>query len=86
MFDFRKNKETVVAVERNSSSLSAEIDQLTSSFTKLIDNLKTKSEEARSLREAKEQKIKAMQEECTNLSSIETRADTLAEKISNIFN
>ena len=86
MFGFRKNQETVVVVDRNSTNLSAEIDLLTSSFTSLIDKLKTKSEEARTLREAKEQEIKTMQMECDNLSSVETRANTLAEKISNIFN
>ena len=86
MWGTRKNKETVVANVRNAANLSSEIDNLTESFTTLIDKLKTKSEEARTLREAKEQEIKAMQTECDNLSSVETRANTLADKISNIFN
>ena len=82
----RKNKETVVATATTAAGLTAEIDNLTESFTTLIAKLRKKSDEAKALREAKEEKIKAMQTECENLSGVESRATGLADKISNIFN
>lgn len=86
MWGTRKNKETVVANVRNAANLSSEIDNLTESFTTLIEKLRTKAKEAKTLREAKEESIKAMQVECEDLSGVESRADNLADKIANIFN
>lgn len=88
MFGNKKTKKEVVPVVKkvNAADLDGEVNSIIEKFTKTIDNLRKKSQEANALKETKEAEIKALQTECSDLEAVSTRATTIADKISNIFN
>lgn len=75
-----KNKQPKTA-----GSISASIDQLTQTFTTVINGLNNTAQEADSIKTATEEKIRTMQIECDALQAASDRAKTLASKISDIF-
>ena len=75
-----KNKQPKTA-----SSISAGIDQLTQTFTTIVNSLNSTAQEADAIKTATEEKIKTMQIECDALQAASDRAKTLASKISDIF-
>lgn len=77
-------KETVVT-KATAETLGLEIDNLTKTFTTMATKLTAKANEARTIREAKEAEIAALQTECSNLEAVGNRAATMAEKITNLF-
>lgn len=78
-------KETVVR-KASAETLGLEIDNLTKTFTTMATKLTAKANEARTIREAKEAEIAALQTECSNLEAVGNRAATMAEKITSLFN
>ena len=88
MFGNKKTKKEVAPVVKkvNAADLDGEVNSIIEKFTKTIDNLRKKSQEANALKETKEAEIKALQTECSDLEAVSTRAITIADKISNIFN
>jgi hypothetical protein len=75
-----KNKQPKTA-----SSISASIDQLTQTFTTVINGLNHTAQEADAIKTATEEQIRTMQIECDALQAASDRAKTLASKISDIF-
>lgn len=85
---FTKTKKTAketVATKATAETLGLEIDNLTKTFTTMATKLTAKANEARTIREAKEAEIAALQTECSNLEAVGNRAATMAEKITNLF-
>lgn len=80
----KTTKETVVT-KATAETLGLEIDNLTKTFTTMATKLTAKANEARTIREAKEAEIAALQTECSNLEAVGNRAATMAEKITNLF-
>ena len=86
MLGFSKKtvKESSV-VTTSANTLSKEIDNLVSSFTKMISDLKAKAGVADAAKSKKQEEIAILQTECSNLEAVSNRANALAERISNIF-
>jgi hypothetical protein len=84
------SKKTVVAetkvVKVNAETIGLEIDKLTKSFTTIVTKLNTQAQAAKELKAAKEAEIAALQNECTNLEAVGTRAANIADKIAGLFN
>lgn len=78
-------KETVKEPVITAETIGLEIDNLTKTFTTMATKLIAKANEARTIREAKEAEIAALQTECSNLEAVGNRAATMAEKITNLF-
>lgn len=78
-------KETVVT-KATAETLGLEIDNLTKTFTTMATKLTAKANEARTIREAKEAEIAALQTECANLEAVSNRATNIADKIASLFN
>lgn len=68
------------------AQLSTEIDGITKAFTTMVDSLNQKAQEANDIKNAKEEEINILQQECENLKSVSDKALNLASKIANIFN
>ena len=73
-------------VKVSADSIGLEIDKLTKSFTTIVTKLNTQAQTARELKAAKEAEIAALQNECTNLEAVGTRAANIADKIAGPFN
>ena len=73
-------------VKVSADSIGLEIDKLTKSFTTIVTKLNTQAQTARELKAAKEAEIAALQNECTNLEAVGTRAANIADKIAGLFN
>lgn len=82
---FTKTKKTVKETVSTAETLGLDIDNITKTFTTMVTKLTAKANEARTIREAKEAEIAALQTECSNLEAVGTRASTMAEKITSIF-
>ena len=84
---FSKTTATPTKVGKVSAdSIGLEIDKLTKSFTTIVTKLNTQAQTARELKAAKEAEIAALQNECTNLEAVGTRAANIADKIAGLFN
>ena len=70
----------------SATSLSNEIDNITKTFTTMVDNLKQKASVALQLKAEKEERIAALQQECDDLQAVNDRATGMADRISGIFN
>lgn len=82
---FTKTKKTVKETVSTAETLGLDIDNITKTFTTMVTKLTAKANEARTIREAKEAEIAALQTECSNLEAVGNRAATMAEKITNLF-
>ena len=81
---FNKKLNSTAAV--SATSLSNEIDNITKSFTTMVENLKQKASTALRLKAEKEERIAALQQECDDLQAVNDRATGMADRISGIFN
>jgi hypothetical protein len=70
----------------SATSLSNEIDNITKTFTTMVENLKQKASAALQLKAEKEEHIAALQKECDDLQAVNDRATGMADRISGIFN
>jgi hypothetical protein len=70
----------------SATSLSNEIDNITKTFTTMVENLKQKASTALQLKAEKEERIAALQQECDDLQAVNDRATGMADRISGIFN
>lgn len=70
----------------SATSLSNEIDNITKTFTTMVENLKQKAFAALQLKAEKEERIAALQQECDDLQAVNDRATGMADRISGIFN
>jgi hypothetical protein len=70
----------------SATSLSNEIDNITKTFTTMVENLKQKASAALQLKAEKEEHITALQQECDDLQAVNDRATGMADRISGIFN
>ena len=64
-----------------SASLSKDVENAISAFTKTITKLETTIAKANKEKEAKEEKIKTLQTECSALDTVANQAGNLANKI-----
>ena len=64
-----------------SASLSKDIENAISAFTKTITKLETTVAKANEEKKAKEEEIKALQTECSALDAVANQAGNLASKI-----
>lgn len=83
MFGRKTLNSTAVA---SATSLSNEIDNITKTFTTMVENLKQKASVALQLKAEKEERIAALQQECDDLQAVNDRATGMADRISGIFN
>ena len=79
------SKKTVNEPVVNSTTLSGEIDSIVKTFTTMIDNLRSKANTAEIEKSKKAEEIKVLQQECDNLTLVSSRANKMADKISNVF-
>lgn len=70
----------------SATSLSNEIDNITKTFTTMVENLKQKASVALQLKAEKEEHIATLQKECDDLQAVNDRATGMADRISGIFN
>lgn len=68
-----------------SASLSKDIENAISAFTKTITKLETTVAKANEKKKAKEEEIKALQTECSALDAVANQAGNLASKIKTLL-
>lgn len=68
-----------------SASLSKDIENAISAFTKTITKLETTVSKANEEKKAKEEEIKNLQTECSALDAVANQAGNLASKIKNLL-
>lgn len=69
-----------------SASLSKDIENAISAFTKTITKLETTVAKANEEKKAKEEKIKSLQTECSAFDRVANQAENLANKIKSLLN
>lgn len=82
MITFRKSKtESLI----KSTEVSSEIDSIIANFSKMVESLKSKAQQAAETQIKREEEIKSLQEECQNLQKVSDRALKIANKVLEIF-
>lgn len=69
----------------SSASLNKEVDSAMSAFKSTITKLELTVERAEASKAEKEEEIKKLQNECTNLDGVRSRATSLASKLKSLF-
>lgn len=72
-------------LKTTSASLSKDIENAISTFTKTITKLETTVAKANEEKKAKEEEIKTLQTECSALDAVANQAGNLASKIKSLL-
>lgn len=73
-------------IKTTSASLSKDIENALSAFTKTITKLEATVAKANEEKKIKEEEIKTLQTECTALDAVANQAGNLASKIKDLLN